>query len=105
MAGWSGRRSACQDTTVPVPAAASGLSVSVVTVSVMAGPFVWNGRGCTTTLGKTNVVRDGPFMTSADLTTPHPLPSAVRAVLDEDFHRGIPPPPLLERPPRPPPGA
>ena len=40
MASWSGRRSACQDTTVPVPAAARGLScvtVSGVNVSGMAG--------------------------------------------------------------------
>src|SRR5437763_1082212 len=97
MASWSGRRSACQDTTVPVPAAASGLSVSVVTVSVMAGPYVWNGRSCTTTLGKPNVVRYGPAMTSADLTTPDAVRSAVRAFLDENFDRDSPLRTWLER--------
>src|SRR5437660_9745289 len=57
MASWSGRRAACQDTTVPVPAAARGLSW--VTVSVMAGPYVSYGLPRTTTLGKPNVVRYG----------------------------------------------
>src|SRR4051812_49575632 len=97
MASWSGRRSACQDTTVPVPAAASGLSVSVVTVSVMAGPYVANAPSCTTTLGKPNVVRYGPVMTSADLTTPDAVRTAVRAFLDESFDRDIPLRTWLER--------
>src|SRR4051812_49605371 len=63
----------------------------------MAGPYVWNGRSCTTTLGKPNVVRYGPVMTSADLTTPDAVRSAVRAFLDENFDRDIPLRTWLER--------
>src|SRR3954453_21432379 len=100
MASWSGRRSACQDTTVPVPAAARGLSwvtVPGVNVSVMAGPYVPNAVPCTTTLGKPNVVRYRRGMTSADLTTPDAVRTAVRAFLDESFDRDIPLRTWLER--------
>src|SRR4051794_31209507 len=63
----------------------------------MAGPYVSNGPSCTTTLGKPNVVRYGPVMTSADLTTPDAVRSAVRAFLDENFDRDIPLRTWLER--------
>src|SRR3954447_5148128 len=67
----------------------------------MAGPYVANAPSCTTTLGKPNVVRYGPVMTSADLTTPDAVRTAVRAFLDESFDRDIPLRTWLERLPHP----
>src|SRR3954453_12647489 len=63
----------------------------------MAGPYVANAPSCTTTLGKPNVVWYGPVMTSADLTPPDAVRTAVRAFLDESFDRDIPLRTWLER--------